>query len=114
MGAADGLVLKIIVMGHELTLCGLTAPYGIRYFLAVTDSGNVLLPILCQAIAWTYADFTPERLEMHGCVPSFVATDALVLKHKAINVHSADKVFTLLFSFIPNITFMVSNIRKYN
>ena len=31
-----------------------------------------------------------KQLEMHGCIPSTVATDAPVLKHKAISNHSAD------------------------
>ena len=28
---------------------------------------------------------------MHGCVLNIVATDALVLKHQVISIHSADK-----------------------
>ena len=31
-----------------------------------------------------------KQLETHGCVLSTVATDALVLKHQAISIHSAD------------------------
>ena len=33
---------------------------------------------------------THKQLEMHMCVISTVATDALVLKHQAISIHSAD------------------------
>ena len=33
---------------------------------------------------------THKQLEIHGCVLSTVATDALVLKYQAISVHSAD------------------------
>ena len=32
----------------------------------------------------------PNHRETHGCVVSTVATDALVLKHQAISIHSAD------------------------
>ena len=32
---------------------------------------------------------THEELEMHGCILSTVATDALVLKHQDISIHSA-------------------------
>ena len=33
---------------------------------------------------------TLKHQEMHGCVVSTVATDALVLKHQAISIHNAD------------------------
>ena len=33
---------------------------------------------------------TYKQLETHGCVLSIVATDALVLKHQAIGIYSAD------------------------
>ena len=33
---------------------------------------------------------THKQLEMHGCMLSTVATDALVLKHQVISIHSAD------------------------
>ena len=33
---------------------------------------------------------TIKQLEKHGCELSTVATDALVLKHQAIGIHSAD------------------------
>ena len=33
---------------------------------------------------------THKQLETHGCILSTVATDALVLKHQAINTHSAN------------------------
>ena len=37
-------------------------------------------------VTWTH-----KWLEMHGCELSTVATDALVLKHHAISIHSVDK-----------------------
>ena len=33
---------------------------------------------------------THKQLETHGCVLSIVATDAMVLKHQAISIHSAE------------------------
>ena len=33
---------------------------------------------------------THKQLEMHGCIFSTVATDALVLKHQAISIYIAD------------------------
>ena len=36
---------------------------------------------------------------MHGCLLSTVATDALVLKHQTISIHSADKTFIVLDKF---------------
>ena len=36
---------------------------------------------------------TPKQLEMHGCVPSTVAIDILVLKYQAISTHTAEQIF---------------------
>ena len=33
---------------------------------------------------------THKQLEMHRCILIILATDALVLKHQAINIHNAD------------------------
>ena len=33
---------------------------------------------------------TLKHWEMHGCIVSTVATDALVLKHQAISIHNTD------------------------
>ena len=38
----------------------------------------------------SHESLTLTHLEMHGCIVSIVATDALVLKHQAISIHSAD------------------------
>ena len=37
-----------------------------------------------------YSWLTHKELEMHGCILSTVANDALVLKHQAISIHSAE------------------------
>ena len=39
---------------------------------------------------------TRKQLEMHGCIISIVATDALVLKHQGISIHNADSIFSEL------------------
>ena len=36
---------------------------------------------------------------MHGCIVSTVPTDALVLKHQAISIHSAGKIFVVVVKF---------------
>ena len=42
-----------------------------------------------------------------------MATDALVLKHQAISIQSADELWIVLAQFYTtNVTFIVSNIRK--
>ena len=35
-------------------------------------------------------ELTHKQLETYGCLLSTVATDALVLKHQGISIHSAD------------------------
>ena len=39
---------------------------------------------------------TPKQLEMHECILSNVAIDALVLKHQGISTHSADEILLVL------------------
>ena len=46
---------------------------------------------------------TPQYLEMHGCMLSIVDTDALVLKHQAISIHSADRNIIVLKQFYTKI-----------
>ena len=51
---------------------------------------------------------------MHGYALTIVATDALVLKHEAINIHGADKmiiIFRVLF-IVNNITIQNYNLKK--
>ena len=40
---------------------------------------------------------TNKHLETHGCIINTVATDALLIKHQAISIHSADLVFIVLW-----------------
>ena len=41
-----------------------------------------------------------------------VATNALVLKHQAISIHSADKIFIVLGQFLTGIAFILNIIRE--
>ena len=38
-------------------------------------------------------------MEIHGCILNTFATDALVLKHQAISIHSAGSIFIALGQF---------------
>ena len=42
---------------------------------------------------------THKQLETHVCVLSTMATDALVLKHRAISIHNPDGIFIVLDQF---------------
>ena len=42
---------------------------------------------------------THEYLETHECVLRIMATDALVLKHQAISINSADKISIVFDQF---------------
>ena len=54
---------------------------------------------------------THKHLEMHWCIVSTVATDALV--HQANNIHSAVWIFIILDQFLTEISqFMENMIRK--
>ena len=65
------------------------------------------------AMAHLYQILTHKPPEKHGCVLSTEAADDLVLKHQAIDIHSADKIFIILEQlYIKNTTFIVDNIRK--
>ena len=56
---------------------------------------------------------THKHMEMHGCILSTVATDALVLKHQAISIHSAEYIFILCWpSFILNNAFTAHDFTK--
>ena len=39
-----------------------------------------------------YSGLTHKQLETHACVLNTVATDALVLKHQVICIHSVDNI----------------------
>ena len=52
---------------------------------------------------------TYKQLETHGGILSTVG-DALVLKHQAIIIHSADKIFMIGVQFHRNISVTVKNI----
>ena len=77
------------------------------YFLAVFITLNILFWVFGTFTYHSYSKMTNKlwnpndwctdataltlkHREMHGCVFSTVATDALVLKHQAISIHNAD------------------------
>ena len=60
---------------------------------------NVDHVLCCNMVPLGHNELTLEHLEMHGCVVSTVATDALVLKHQAISIHNADLTFIVLDQF---------------
>ena len=51
---------------------------------------EILMEIQIIRCVWKCHLLTLKHWEMHGCVVSTVATDALVLKHQAISIHNAD------------------------
>ena len=57
---------------------------------------------------------TCRLLETDGFIVTTVATDALVLEHQAISIHSAGQVIIVLNQFILNVTFTVTNTRNEN
>ena len=48
----------------------------------------------------------------HGCVLSTVFTDALVVQHKAITIHSADEISIVLDQFYIMFYIIGNNLRK--
>ena len=52
--------------------------------------GNFIYDVFHSNTVLVWKLLTHEQLEMHGCLFSTVATDALVLKHQAISIHSVD------------------------
>ena len=50
-------------------------------------------------LGFVVVQLTHKLWETHGGILSIVATDALVLKHKAISMHSPDLIFLLLGQF---------------
>ena len=44
--------------------------------------------VLFTDVLWNF--IRHKQLEMHGCVLTTVATDALVLKHQGISTHNAE------------------------
>ena len=49
-----------------------------------------MLSAECLPFCWDLSVLTHKHLEMHGCLFSTVDTDALVLKHQGVSIHSDD------------------------
>ena len=56
----------------------------------LTQNQIVMLPQPPQCCMWCVNMLSHKLLEMHMCVLNAVATDALVLKHQTISIHSAE------------------------
>ena len=65
---------------------------------------KMLISYSCFYKLFSKYGLTPKELEMHVCVLSIVATDALVVKHQAISIHNADRIFTVLDQFQTKIS----------
>ena len=78
-------------------------------------NGKIKLFESWQTNAAIIADIlTHKQLETHGCMLSIVATDALVLKHQTISIHSADLISIAVDQFqTKNITYKMNNITKW-
>ena len=61
---------------------------------------------------WIRVSLTHKQLETHGCVLSTVATDGLVLKHRAISIHRSDWIFIILDQFHSEIFWSCGTISK--
>ena len=66
-----------------------------KFFIHKNASENIVWE---TAAIWSRGRWVKHQ-EMHGCVVSIVATDALVLKHQAISIHNADHIFIVLDQF---------------
>ena len=85
---------------NGLTNAGLwpIGPLGTNFSKILIKIQNFSFKIMLLKISspkwWPFCqggvDLTAKHREMHGCVVSIVATDALVLKHQAISIHNAD------------------------
>ena len=65
--------------------------------MAMTRAGIKWYPFIeFHKIFWI---LTHEHLEMFGCTPKIMATNAMVLKLQAINIHSTDQKCVLLVRF---------------
>ena len=62
-----------------------------------------LVHFLQYLFGYQWLWLTHKQLEMHGCVLSTVATDALVLNHQAISTQSADSIVIVLGQFYKGI-----------
>ena len=61
-----------------------------------TDRWSETSKTSATCLHWVLTD---KHLEMHECILSTVATDALVLKHQAISIHSTDQLYSAFNQF---------------
>ena len=65
-------------------------------------------------MAWEWELVTHKQLEMHGCVFNTTATDAVVLRHQASSIHSAEEIFIALVGFHTKILHIQRTIFEKN
>ena len=65
----------------------------------MTDNLIILKPKIQGNTHMLELELAHKQLETQGCILSTVATDALVLKHQAIIIHSADSIFIVSDQF---------------
>ena len=88
--------------GTALTtkLCIFSVQFLCLWVIQIHIFGQMMSFIMANKI-WrnSISMLTHKQLETHGCILSTVATDALVLKHQAISIHSVDQIFITLDQF---------------
>ena len=68
----------------------LQVSYGVFIVRIFKKINPIITALHCLPDMSHYGELTLKRREMHECRLSAVATDALVLKHQAIRIHSVD------------------------
>ena len=99
--STDALALKNFFDAEfDILSCCLTLPMTIIFLNCQWDTMDLWVLTLIE-------------LETHGWEISTVSTDALALKHHAINIHSSDYIFHVFGTVsCRNITFIKNNITK--
>ena len=80
------LMIGLYQDNHNLTLLN----YYIYTYICIYIKIQYILWSIWSDMKNLLGVLTYIQLEMHGCILSFVATDALVLKHQAISIHNTD------------------------
>ena len=76
------------------------------FSLSICANKRFLIPTTLLKIQ----GLTHKQLEIHGCLLSTVATDALVLKHQGISIQSAEWIFIVLNKFHADMLYLMRRI----
>ena len=91
------------VLPADLQVCPPIWRAGGRLANTLIQSDLDIIRITIRKWNWSSAQLsTHKQWEMHRCMHSTVATDVVMLKHQAINVHSARSIVLDLFWFRNN------------